>query len=72
MNVRRPTSSKREQELARSQAKRRSTRIAVLVVGAIVAVFLIVVIAGQFVGDDDDTIEEGVAALVAVETTVAR
>lgn len=44
-----------------------------IVVAAIVAVFAIVVIAGQFVGDEDDTVvpdEQGAPVLV-VESTVA-
>lgn len=64
----------REQEVARQHAKRRSTKIGVIVVGAIVAVFAIVVIAGQFVDDEDDSVvpdEQGAPALVA-ESTVAR
>jgi peptidyl-prolyl cis-trans isomerase B (cyclophilin B) len=58
----------REQEVARQSSRQRSTRIGVIVVGAIVAVFAIVVIAGQFVGDDGDdtdgTNDEGAAAVV--------
>jgi peptidyl-prolyl cis-trans isomerase B (cyclophilin B) len=63
----------REQEVARQHAKRRSTKIGVIVVGAIVAVFAIVVIAGQFVGEDDTVVpdEQGAPALV-VESAIAR
>ncbi len=46
--------AKREQEIARAEAKSRTTRIAVLVAGAVIAVFALVYIAGQFIGDDDD------------------
>lgn len=46
--------AKREQEIARAEAKSRTTRIAVIVIGAIIAVFALVFIAGQFVGDDDE------------------
>ena len=64
----------REQEVARRNARRRSTKIGVIVVAAIVAVFAIVVIAGQFVGDDENdpdvTNDEGAAARV-VEIAVA-
>jgi cyclophilin family peptidyl-prolyl cis-trans isomerase len=42
-----------EQEIARRESKSKTTKIAVLVVGAIVAVFLIVVVAGQFISDDE-------------------
>lgn len=45
----------REQELARQQARSRTIRIGVLVVAAIVAVFVLVVIAGNFIDDDDTT-----------------
>jgi hypothetical protein len=47
--------AKREEELARAQAKSRMTRIGLTVAAAIVGVFLLVLIAGQFVGDDDET-----------------
>ena len=47
--------AKREQEVARQAARSRSIRIGVLVVGAIVAVFLLVFIAGRFIDDGDET-----------------
>jgi len=43
----------REQELARKAARSRSTRIGALVIAAIVAVFVLVLIAGRFIDDDD-------------------
>ncbi len=46
--------ARREEELARQAAKTRTTRLVVLIGGAIVAVFALVFIAGQFVGDDDE------------------
>ena len=47
----------REQEVARKASRSRSTRIGLLVAGAIVAVFLLVFVAGQFIDDDtDDTL----------------
>lgn len=46
--------AKREQELARAAAKSRTTRIAVIIVAAIVGVFALVFVAGQLVDDDDE------------------
>lgn len=43
----------REQELARKAARSKSTRIGALVVAAIVAVFVLVLIAGRFIDEDD-------------------
>lgn len=45
--------ARREQEVAREAAKARTTRLALIIGGAIVAVFALVFIAGQFVGDDE-------------------
>ena len=45
----------REQELARQESRSRTTRIGLLVAGAIVAVFLLVFLAGRFIDDDDAT-----------------
>lgn len=45
--------AKREQEVARKQSRSRSTRIGILVAAAIVAVFVLVFIAGRFIDDDD-------------------
>jgi cyclophilin family peptidyl-prolyl cis-trans isomerase len=45
----------REQEVAKRQARSRTTRIALLVGGAIVAVFVLVFVAGRFIDDGDDT-----------------
>lgn len=45
--------AQREQELVKAASRARVTRIAVIVVGAIVAVFGLVFLAGQFIGDDD-------------------
>jgi cyclophilin family peptidyl-prolyl cis-trans isomerase len=47
--------AKREQELARQAARSRSTRIGLLVAGAIVAVFVLVFVAGRFIDDGDET-----------------
>ena len=47
--------AKREQEVARRQARSRTTRIALLVGGGIVAVFVLVFVAGRFIDDGDDT-----------------
>ena len=46
--------AKREQEVARQQTRSRSTRIGLLVAAAIVAVFVLVFIAGRFMGDEAD------------------
>ena len=50
--------AKREQEVARQQTRSRSTRIGLLAAGAIIAVFVLVFVAGQFIDDDetDDTL----------------
>ena len=45
--------AQREHELVKAASRARVTRIAVIVVGSIVAVFGLVFIAGQFLGDDD-------------------
>jgi cyclophilin family peptidyl-prolyl cis-trans isomerase len=55
-----------EQEVARQESKSKTTKIAVLVVGAIIAVFLIVVVAGQFVDDETDE------TLVSSDETVSQ
>ncbi|MFK8023132.1 MAG: hypothetical protein AB8G26_04125 [Ilumatobacter sp.] len=59
---------KQQEEIARSESRRRSTKIGVLVVAAIVAVFVIVVIAGQITGDDDAS---GAPAVAAVDAEAA-
>lgn len=61
--------AKRDEEMARQAAKSKSTRLAVFVIVAIVAVFLIVVIAGQFIGDDEDG--QGVIAVAAPAVVVS-
>ncbi len=43
----------REQELARKQTRSRTIRIGLMVAAAIVAVFVLVVIAGRFIDDED-------------------
>lgn len=53
--------ARREQEAARQQAKSRTIRLSLLIGGAIVAVFVIVAIAGRFfVDSDDDTVVPGI------------
>lgn len=47
--------ARREQEAARQQAKSRTLRLSLLIGGAIVAVFIIVAVAGRFFLDSDDT-----------------
>ena len=59
---------KQQEEIARTESRRRSTKIGVLVVAAIVAVFVIVVLAGQITGDDDAS---GAPAVAAVDVDVA-
>ena len=46
--------ARREQEALRAQAKKRTVRLSVLIGIAIVAVFVIVAVAGQFFLDSDD------------------
>jgi cyclophilin family peptidyl-prolyl cis-trans isomerase len=46
--------AQREQELLQQAKRARTTRIAVIVGGAIIAVFGLVFLAGQFLGDDDN------------------
>lgn len=46
--------ARREQEAVRAQAKKRTLRLSLLIGGAIVAVFVIVAVAGRFVLDSDD------------------
>jgi cyclophilin family peptidyl-prolyl cis-trans isomerase len=58
--------ARRDQEVARQQARSRTTRIGLLVAGAIVAVFLLVFIAGRFMDDGDDTDD----ALVTADDTL--
>ncbi len=49
--------ARREQEAARQKAKSRTLRLSLLIGGAIVAVFVIVAVAGRFFLDsDDDTV----------------
>ena len=59
---------KQQEEIARTESRRRSTKIGVLGVAAIGAVFVIVVIAGQITGDDDAS---GAPAVAAVDVDVA-
>ncbi len=47
--------AKREQEVARERARSRTTRIGLLVAGAIVAVFVLVFVAGRFIDDGEVT-----------------
>ena len=58
--------ARREQEAVREQAKKRTLRLSLLIGGAIVAVFLIVAIAGRFFLDSDD---DPVAPADSVVTT---
>lgn len=46
--------ARREQEAVREQTKKRTIRLSVLIGGAIVAVFVIVAVAGRFFLDSDD------------------
>ena len=47
--------ARREQEVARQQTRSRSTRIGLLVAAAIIAVFVLVFVAGRFMGVDADS-----------------
>ncbi len=51
--------AQREQELIQQANRARTTRIAVIIGGAIVAVFGLVFLAGQFLGDDDESSADG-------------
>ncbi|MGI9646122.1 MAG: peptidylprolyl isomerase [Ilumatobacteraceae bacterium] len=60
--------AQKQQELQKAESRRRSTRIAVIVVGAIVAVFALVWIAGRFSDDEEsatDTAEPATVPTVA-------
>ena len=60
----------RQQELAKEATRARTTRIAVIVGGAIIAVFGLVFLAGQFTGDDDnDAADDG--AVVSTDPDVS-
>lgn len=64
--------ARQEQEAARAKAKSRTIKLSLLIGGAIVAVFVIVAVAGRFVLDsDDDPIIDDVPA-TDVLTSVAE
>ena len=46
--------ARREQEAVREQTKKRTLRLSLLIGGAIIAVFVIVAVAGRFFLDSDD------------------
>ncbi|MGB3735445.1 MAG: hypothetical protein WA964_10855 [Ilumatobacter sp.] len=46
--------ARREQEAVREQTKKRTVRLSLLIGGAIIAVFVIVAVAGRFFLDSDD------------------
>lgn len=46
--------AQRQQELVRQESRSRTTRLVVIIGGAIIAVFGLVFLAGQFLGDDTD------------------
>lgn len=50
--------AQRDQELIQQANRARTTRIAVIIGGAIVAVFGLVFLAGQFIGDDDESSDD--------------
>jgi cyclophilin family peptidyl-prolyl cis-trans isomerase len=60
--------AQREQELVKAASRARVTRIAVIVVGSIVAVFGLVFLAGQFLGDDDSSSDSDAATELDTET----
>ena len=51
----------KEQQVAKAEAKSKSIRLGIIVVGAIVAVIAIALAANAFVGDDDDTAQDDAA-----------
>ncbi|MFK7917983.1 MAG: hypothetical protein AB8G14_07890 [Ilumatobacter sp.] len=61
--------ARREQEIARDQAKSRTLRLSLLIGGAIVAVFVIVAVAGRFFLDSDDE-PDVVNDVTPIETVV--
>lgn len=59
--------ARREQEAVREQAKRRTIRLSLLIGGAIIAVFVIVAVAGRFFLDSDD--DDPITPVDSVVTT---
>ena len=59
--------ARREQEAVREKTKKRTIRLSLLIGGAIVAVFVIVAVAGRFFLDSND--EEPVVPTDSVPTT---
>lgn len=62
--------AQREHELLQQAKRARTTRIAVIVGGAIVAVFGLVFLAGQFLGDDDDNSNDDTTEVLDDAATV--
>ena len=54
-NVRKPTKRGASKRSHDSKTRSRSTRIGLLVAAAIIAVFVLVFVAGRFMGDDADS-----------------
>ncbi len=61
----------KEDQVAKAKTREKTTRTAIIVVGAIVAVFGIVLIANMFIGDDDAATIDTVANAYAADDTVA-
>ena len=59
--------ARREQDAVREQTKKRTLRLSLLIGGAIVAVFVIVAVAGRFFLDTDD--DEPVIPIDSVPST---
>jgi cyclophilin family peptidyl-prolyl cis-trans isomerase len=60
----------REDQVAKAKTREKTTRTAIIVVGAIVAVFGIVLIANMFIGDDDAATTDTLETLPAADSTV--
>ena len=63
--------ARREQEAVREQTKKRTIRLSVLIGGAIIAVFVIVAVAGRFFLDTEDDNDPVVPNDTAPSTEIA-
>jgi cyclophilin family peptidyl-prolyl cis-trans isomerase len=60
----------KDDEVAKAKTREKTTRTAIIVVGAIVAVFGIVLIANMFIGDDDAATTDTLETLPSADSTV--
>ena len=61
----------KHQEVVRQQSRRKTTRLVLIVVGAIAGVFLLAWVASNFVGDDDPAPVDTVVTLTVPTDTSA-